>query len=138
MIDKETKRFGPIFDALTDGLYIVDESLSVEYMNDTLIKEFGQGRGKKCYEVLHKRLEVCPWCRAKEVFSGETARWEHYDSTEDRTYELTEFPLVNSDGTTSKVSILRDITQRKKAEDELRISEADYKRLFAMWVWGST
>ena len=131
MIDKEIKRFGPIFDALTDGLYIVDESLLVEYMNDTLIKEFGQGRGKRCHEVLHKRAEVCSWCRAKEVFSGETVRWEYYDSSQDRTYELTEFPLSNSDGTTSKLSILRDITERKKAEDELRISEEDYKRLFA-------
>ena len=131
MIDKEIKRFGPIFDALTDGLYIVDESLLVEYMNDTMMKEFGQGRGKKCHEVLHKRAEVCSWCRAKEVFSGETVRWEYYDSSQDRTYELTEFPLLNSDGTTSKLSILRDITERKKAEDELRISEEDYKRLFA-------
>ena len=131
MIDKEIKRFGPIFDALTDGLYIVDESLLVEYMNDTLIKEFGQGRGKRCHEVLHKRAEVCSWCRAKEVFSGETVRWEYYDSSQDRTYELTEFPLLNSDGTRSKLSILRDITERKKAEDELRISEEDYKRLFA-------
>ena len=131
MIDKEIKRFGPIFDALTDGLYIVDESLLVEYMNDTMIKEFGQGRGKKCHEVLHKRAEVCSWCRAKEVFSGETVRWEYYDSSQDRIYELTEFPLLNSDGTTSKLSILRDITERKKAEDELRISEEDYKRLFA-------
>jgi len=131
MIDKEIKRFGPIFDALTDGLYIVDESLLVEYMNDTMMKEFGQGRGKRCHEVLHKRAEVCSWCRAKEVFSGETVRWEYYDSSQDRTYELTEFPLLNSDGTTSKLSILRDITERKKAEDELRISEEDYKRLFA-------
>ena len=131
MIDKEIERFGPIFDALTDGLYIVDESLNVEYMNDTLIKEFGQGKGKKCYEVLHKKDEVCPWCRAKEVFSGGTVRWEHYNSSQDRTYEPTEFPLINSDGTTSKVSILKDITEKKKAEDKLRSSEEDYKRLFA-------
>jgi len=131
MIDKEIERFGPFFDALTDGLYIVDESLNVEYMNDTLIKEFGQGKGKKCYEVLHKKDEVCPWCRAKEVFSGGTVRWEHHNSSQDRTYEPTEFPLINSDGTTSKVSILKDITEKKKAEDKLRSSEEDYKRLFA-------
>ena len=131
MIDKEIERFGPIFDALTDGLYIVDESLIIEYINDTLIKEFGEGKGRKCYEVLHKKDEVCPWCRAEKVFSGETVRWEHYNASQDRTYELTEFPLTNSDGTTSKVSILKDITERKRAEDKLRISEEDYKRLFA-------
>jgi two-component system NtrC family sensor kinase len=131
MIDNEIRKFAPIFDALIDGLYIVDESLRVEYMNDTLIKQFGEGKGKKCYEVLHKMDEMCPWCRAREVFSGETVRWERYNSSQDRTHELTEFPLVNSDGTISKVSIIKDISERKKREEELRISEEDYKRLFA-------
>ncbi|MBW1858454.1 MAG: PAS domain S-box protein, partial [Deltaproteobacteria bacterium] len=48
----------------------------------------------------------------------------------DQIYDVIEFPLKNPDGTLSKLSIYRDITQRKKSEEKLKASEEDYKRLF--------
>jgi two-component system NtrC family sensor kinase len=64
------------------------------------------------------------------VLRGESVRSEQYISNQDRTYDVVEFALKNSDGTTSKASILRDITQRRKAEEKMRESEEDYQRLF--------
>ncbi len=130
MIDKEIHKFAPILDALIDGIYMVDEDLNIEYMNKAMIKEFSEGVGKKCYQVLHKKDELCPWCRAREVFAGRTVSWQHQISSTDRTYDLVEFPLRNSDGTASKVSIFKDITEKKQAEEKIRSTEEDYKRLF--------
>ena len=130
MINNESKKLAATFEAMVDGVYVVDGDFNVEYINDVMIKIFGKGSGRKCYQIISKRDKVCPWCRAKEVFAGKTIRWEHYIQDLDQTYDLIEFPLKNEDGTLSKVSIYRDITWRKKREEKLKVSEEDYRRLF--------
>ena len=130
MVERESKKLTSIFEAMVDGVYVVDDDFNVEHMNDVMIKNFGRGIGRKCFQVIHGRDEVCTWCRAKEVLAGKSIRWEHYFRSLDQTYDLVEFPLKNTDGTMSKMSIYRDITQRKKSEEKLKTSEEDYKRLF--------
>ena len=130
MIDTESKKQASIFEAMVDGVYVIDGDFNVRYMNDVMIKNFGRGVGRKCYQTIHGRDEVCSWCRAKEILAGKSVRWEHYIPNLDQTHDLIEFPLKNSDGTVSKVSISRDITQTKKSEEKIRASEEDYKRLF--------
>ena len=113
MLDIDLKKIASIFEAMVDAVYVVDADLNVEYMNKVMIKRFGEGIGKKCYQIVQKRDDKCPWCRASEVFRGESVRWEQYVSNQDRTYDLIEFPLEDSEGSTSKVTIFRDITKRK-------------------------
>ncbi len=130
MINPESERLTSIFDAMLDGVYLIDAGFNVEYMNDVMIEDFGKGIGGKCHQIVYGREKICPWCRAKEVFGGKTVRWEQYVQNLDQTYDVIEFPLKNPDGTISKLSIYRDITLRKKREEELKVSEEDYKRLF--------
>jgi PAS domain S-box-containing protein len=130
MTNPESERLTSIFDAMLDGVYLIDASFNVEYMNDVMAQNFGKGIGRNCYQIIYGREEVCPWCRAKEVFGGKTVRWEQYVQNLAQTYDVIEFPLKNSDGTISKLSIYRDITARKRREEELKVSEEDYKRLF--------
>jgi PAS domain S-box-containing protein len=130
MIHPETEKITSIFEAMVDGIYIINERFTVDYMNEVMAKDFGQGIGKKCYRNIYERGNACPWCRAKDVFEGNTIRWEHYVQKLDKTYDIIEFPLRHYDGSISKVSIYRDITQRKKSEEKIRASEEDYKRLF--------
>jgi len=130
MINPESERLTSIFDAMLDGVYLIDAGFNVEYMNDVMIEDFGKGIGGKCHQTIYGREKICPWCRAKEVFGGKTVRWEQYVQNLDQTYDVIEFPLKNPDGTISKLSIYRDITLRKKREEELKVSEEDYKRLF--------
>ncbi len=130
MLDMERKNLTTIFEAMVDGVYIIDDDFNVEHMNDEMIKNFGRGIGKKCFQVIHGKDEVCTWCRANEVLAGVSIRWEHYFPNVDQAYDIIEFPLKNPDGTLSKLSIYRDITQRKQSEEKLKASEEDYKRLF--------
>ncbi len=130
MIDQDLKRFASIFDAMMDAVYVVDDDFNVQYMNDVMMKDYGEGIGQKCYQVIQERDDICPWCKASEVFQGESVRWERYVPSQDRTYVLIEFPFRGSDNAISKVAICRDITESRKAEEKIRASEEYYKRLF--------
>jgi len=131
MTNKKSQRLISILDAIEDGIYIIDADYTLEFMNKAMVRDFGEGVGKKCHQVINNSDEICPWCRAKEVLNGETIRWEQHVPAIDKSYDFLEQPLENADGTISKLSICRDITQRKKREEKIRVSEEDYRRLFA-------
>jgi two-component system NtrC family sensor kinase len=120
-----------ILDAMEDGIYIVRHDYTVEFMNRAMIEKFGDGTGKKCFEVINSSSSICPWCRAREVFEeGETIHSEVFLPAVGRTYQRIELPIRNVDGTVSKLNIFHDITHRKEQEERLRASEEDYRRLF--------
>jgi len=129
-MDNERNRITSTFETIADGIYIIDNDYNVEYMNDVMIEDYGQGVGRKCYQLFHGLEAACPWCRTEDVFSGKTVRWEHCNERLEKVFDVIELPLKNPDGTISKMSIFRDITETKKREDRLKVAEDDYKRLF--------
>ncbi len=129
-MDREKRMLTAILNTIDDGIYIIDRSYTVEYMNQKMTDMLEPGVGKKCYEVLNNRNEICPWCRAEEIFKGQSLRWELYVPKADRTFALTEMPIRNPDGSVSKMSVYRDITYHKQREAQLKASEEDYRKLF--------
>ncbi len=119
----ERDNLNNIFEAMEDGVYIVNQQYDIQYVNPVLIKEFGNYESRKCYEYFHDIKEVCPWCKNLEVFAGKTVRWEWYSIKNQRTYDLIDTLLKNPDGSISKLEIFRDITERKRTEDALRLSK---------------
>ncbi len=116
----ERDKVTSILDSMVDGVYIVDQKENIQYVNPAIKKEFGEPEGRKCYDYFHDQKEACPWCKNKDVFAGKTVQWEWYSSKNQKTYDLIDTPLRNSDGSISKLKIFRDITKRKKAEAELK------------------
>jgi len=112
-----------IFEAIEDGVYIVNQEYDIQYVNPVLVKDFGPFEGRKCYAYFHDREEVCPWCKTPDVLEGKTVRWEWQSLKNQKTYDLIDTPLMNTDGSISKLEIFRDITERVRAEQKLVNSE---------------
>jgi len=129
-MDKNIKMSTAILDTFNDGIYVMNQDLVVEYMNSAMITEFGDGIGKKCHELINQTDEKCPWCRSDEIFEGKKISREIYVPLADKTYYLTELPFEKEDGSILKLSVYRDITERKKREEMLRVSEEDFRNLF--------
>ncbi|NQT74374.1 MAG: PAS domain S-box protein [Chloroflexi bacterium] len=108
-----------ILDSMEDGVYIVDPEYNLQYTNPYLMRLFGTIGSKKCYEYFHNLNQACSWCKNTDVFAGNPVHWEWSSQKNRRTYDLLDTPLNNADGTISKLAILRDITERKRTEEEL-------------------
>lgn len=118
-----------ILNSMEDGVYIINQQNSIEYVNPVVEKEFGPTQGRKCYEHFYYREKACPWCINPDVYAGRTARSEHYFHKTNKTYDLIATPIKNSDGSISKLMIFRDITHLKKTEEALKKSEKKYRNL---------
>jgi len=129
-MNENIKMSTAILEAFDDGIYVMNQDLVVEYMNSAMIAEFGDGIGKKCHELINQTDEKCPRCRSDEVFEGKKISREVYVPVVDKTYYLTEIPFENEDGSILKLSVYRDITERRKREEMLRASEEDFRNLF--------
>ncbi len=119
----EHDNFKNILGSMEDGVYIVNMEYEIQYINLAIKKEFGPANGHKCYEYLHGRTEVCPWCKISDVLAGKTVRWEWYSSKNQKIYDLIDTPFRNPDGSISKLEIFRDITERKRIESKLKQNE---------------
>ena len=129
-MDNKIKMIPAILEAFDDGIYVMNQNFIVEYMNPSMIADFGDAVGKKCHQVLNQSEAKCPWCRSDEVFAGNKINREVYVPLVDKTYYLTEVPFENEDGSILKLGIYRDISERKRREEELRTSEENFKNLF--------
>lgn len=125
----EKNRLLTILDTMVDGVYMVNKEFDIEYVNPVLKKEFGAMTGHKCYEYFHRKKKVCPVCKNREIFAGNLVRWEWTNTENKKVYDIIETPISGPDGSTSKLAILRDITDRKKTEDSLARSRAKFEAM---------
>lgn len=127
---KEKFMLHTILDTIEDGIYVIDQDFTVEFMNRKMVDMFGDGVGKKCYEVINSVDSRCKWCNSEEVFKGKRLSKELFISKVDKTFKVTELPLHNPDGTLSKLGVFRDITHRKQDEAKIKTSVEEYRALF--------
>jgi PAS domain S-box-containing protein len=114
------ERYHAIVDAFDGLLYICSQDYRVEFMNQRMIERTGRNAvGELCYKALHDGDSVCEWCVNERVFRGETVRWEVQSPKDHRWYYVVNTPIRHADGTTSKQSMIMDITERKRMEQQL-------------------
>lgn len=125
----EKEKLETILESMGDGLDIVDKDHRIQYMNRAFIKLFGNDSiGKRCYKVFTHNKKPCEKCPVK-IDMTKTGILE-VASVHGRTYLVIHSPFKNLDGTTSILEIFKDITDKKKLEEKIQISEDRYKTLF--------
>ena len=108
-----------VIDKIEIGFFVVDPDFSVRYMNDTMIKWFGDQTNKTCYSSVAGLDEPCPYCKLEDVVY-ENKKVIYEPTTPDgQSFDIVATSIKNADGTVSKMEVIRNITDKKLAEANL-------------------
>ncbi len=115
-----------VFDAITDGISVLDRDLNVLQVNRKMEQLFeGQELiGRKCHKVYQGLDEICPFCPTLKSFeTGEISKaLVPYPNPEDPIgwMELSIYPIKDAQGAVvSVIEYVKDVTQEIKAKNEL-------------------
>ncbi len=126
-----------IFDSIQDGLSILDMDLNVVRVNSTKEKWHAHNMplvGKKCYQAFHNKNEVCDVCPTCQTIKNGTTSYavvpkSDSDGQTVGWFEVYSYPLFDSANNqiSGVIEYVRDITERKRASEELQESELRYR-----------
>jgi PAS domain S-box-containing protein len=115
------EKYRSMMEGMKDPVYICSPDYSVTYMNPAMIQRTGADlTGEPCYKVIHEREEQCPWCVHEKIQRGDHAETTVVSPKDGRSYHVSHSPLFHADGSISKMTIFRDITELKRAEEALQ------------------
>ena len=114
-------RYRGMIEAFEGLMYICSPDHRLEFMNERLIERTGRdATGGICHQVLHDLPAPCPWCHGVESFEGKSVQWELNSPEDGRWYQIFNTTVENAYGTSSKLAMITDVTERKEAEEALR------------------
>ncbi len=139
----ESERFlSNVFSSIQDGISILDRDMNIIMVNQTMEHWYAHAMpftGKKCYEVYHcadKPCEICPTAQtlktgksAVEVVPMTGKRGERVGWMDLYSFPLTDIATGELKGV---IEYVRDVSDRKRAEEALLHSEAKFSKLIAV------
>jgi PAS domain S-box-containing protein len=114
------EKYRSMMEAMDDAAYICSPDFRIEYQNAAMIKRIGRdASGERCYTEIHGQEEKCPWCIHEKVMRGEFVKTDVTNSKSGKSYSVSNSPIYHPDGTISKLSIFRDVTEIKNMAAQL-------------------
>lgn len=135
---RQNKRFlQDFFDGIPDGICVIDRKMKILRVNKVMEEWYPHVlslHGKLCYEAFHGRSEPCTVCPSVRTLEEGTLQMDVVPlvgpGVTTGQLELYTFPLKDYNGNTiGVIEYLRNITDRKQAEEALRESERRFKSL---------
>jgi len=128
---KDISEIKGICDGIGDGISVQDTDYVILYQNQAHIDIIGDHVGEYCYKAFEQKGNVCEGCPLIVSFNdGKAHTTERTVSTDKgKIYlEITSSPLKDSSGEViAGVEVVRDVTERKKVENKLRLTESQLR-----------
>jgi two-component system cell cycle sensor histidine kinase/response regulator CckA len=134
-IKKAAEEWKTTFDSITDVVMILNNEFRIMKVNSAALRFFDMPVdkivGDSCFTLMHgtnKPLDLCPF---KEMAATKKhAETEIYDEKRGMWFAVSVDPVFNSAGhLEGVVHIIKDVTNRKHADEALRESENKFKDL---------
>jgi two-component system, NarL family, sensor histidine kinase UhpB len=119
-IKKERERLFAVLETMPAMVRLVTPDRRVTFANRALRTRFGDDCDRHCYEYTFGSGRPCEFCEADRVLkTGQPHHWE-INSPDGAILDAYHFPFTDVDGSPLLLEMLMDITERKRAEEEIR------------------
>jgi PAS domain S-box-containing protein len=125
----ERQRLFNLLDELPAYVFLLAPDYQVRFANRQFREFFGQPQGKPCYHIIYEREEPCADCTTYSVFeTNKPGEWERsfHNGT---VFQVLDYPFTDVDGSSLVLQLGIDITQRKRAAENLRRERNRMKRM---------
>lgn len=124
-----------ILNAIPDMVALLDEQHKIIWLNNTMLKLLGMSRedciGKYCYSLVHGLNEPPDYCpHSKFLKDRQNHSVEVYLDKLEGDYLVTISPIENDGYAIGSIHIARDISQSKRQQKELLLSESKFFAAF--------
>jgi two-component system NtrC family sensor kinase len=140
-LDAARQEWEDTFDSLSDIITVHDADYTILKANRTArellgVRIPGDPAHLKCYQYYHGMKTPHPDCPVnKSISTGQPALVELFDSLIDRHVEVRVSPRHDKEGVvTGYIHVVRDITERKRTQDELEKAYHDLKEAHSQLV----
>ncbi len=130
---KINRRLQTIFDTMDSYIFLSDaKDFKILFINKPFEKEFGDIRGKTCYEYIFNSDEPCKDCVGHNTTtpSNEICKYEIHDQKREKWFFITEKKIDWVDDNEVILHTMVDITDRKQAEIKIKESMARLELFF--------
>lgn len=124
-----------LLDVLPAYVTVHDREFRILQANDAFLKDFGDANGRPCFVTCKGRLGICPDCPMESTLTeGRHCSWEETLRTihQETVHTIAHIvPIQDAKGTiVGALKISSDISQLKRLQRQLELSQQEYKTLF--------
>jgi PAS domain S-box-containing protein len=122
-IQRERKQFLSILNSIPEAIYVSNMVTNeILFVNQHLKNQIGRDiTGEKCHEAIQGKKEACNFCTNKNIKdSNEPWFWEYYNPVLKTHFYIMDRKIQWSDNQEVRFEMAIDITERKKAEIEIK------------------
>ena len=146
LLENENKRFHATMNSIDAIVYVVDmQTYELLFVNEKLRKSFGNKIGEKCFNALQGLDSPCGFCTNNKLLDkngkpNEPYVWEFQNKITKQWYQCRDQAIRWTDNRLVRIEIATDITDRKKIEEALKVSENRLSKILlvandGMWDW---